>query len=90
MAFRKRVTFGSLCLFAGLALSSGGVVASADQALPTIPVYTQPPATTAALHDPTNDDSDGASSAFNTPSISAYRRPAGATSRMPCHADFLT
>jgi hypothetical protein len=62
------VTFCSFCLFTGLAVSSALAQTATDPTLPTIPVDAQPSSKTIPFHDPTVDESNGESGAFNTPS----------------------
>jgi hypothetical protein len=64
---RKLVTFCTFCLFAGLAASAALAQTAPDPTLPTIPVDAQPSSTTTPFHDPTVDESNGESGAFNTP-----------------------
>lgn len=68
MALLKLVTFCSFCLFAGLAVSSARAQTATDPTLPTIPVDAKPSSKTIAFHDPTADQSNAESGAFNTPS----------------------
>ncbi|WP_266183269.1 tetratricopeptide repeat protein [Dyella humicola] len=67
MALRKLVTYCTFCLFTGLAASSALAQTAADQPLPTIPIDAKPSSKTVPFHDPTADQSDGESGAFNTP-----------------------
>lgn len=65
---RKLVTFCTLCLFSGLAVSSALAQTAPDPTLPTIPVDTQSPSNAVPFHDPTADQASDESGAFNTPS----------------------